>query len=368
MPGSSSFRRPLRLIGFLILLILLYVVVVLVAGAATDWQPEAETAPLELGQAGQSVVSDSVISLAIWNFGYGGLGAESNFFYDDGGFFFANGKMVRSPEEAVLKNIAGQTNFAKTTTADFYLLQEVDYESKRSYFNNQFENFAKQVPGYHASFAANYKNKRVPLPIAEPWRAYGSVNSGLATYSKVQPKENVRYQLPGEFGFPTRLFQLDRCALLSRYPTSFGGDLVLVNLHNSAYDSDGSMKRQQMQFLRELALREYEAGNYVILGGDWNQVPPFFPFDKFMPGKSQGYSQIPIEADYLPETWLYGYDPDTPTNRKTKEAYQQFKTFETLIDFFVVSPNLRIRKVEGVAQGFAFSDHQPVRMEVEFVR
>ena len=368
MAGSSLLRPSVRFVGFLFLSIFLYVVIVLVAGALTDWQPEAVTAPLESGQADRTVVSDSVVSLAIWNLGYGGLGAESDFFYDDGGFFFANGKMVRSPEEAVDKNIAGQTAFAKNTPVDFYLLQEVDYESKRSYFNNQFENFAAQLPGYHASFAANYKNKRVPLPIAEPWRAYGSVNSGLATYSEVQPTESVRYQLPGEFEFPTRLFQLDRCALLTRYPTAFGGDLVLVNLHNSAYDSDGSMKRQQMKFLQKLALDEYEAGNYVILGGDWNQVPPFFPFDKFMPGKAEGYSQIPIEADYLPENWRYGYDPNTPTNRKTKEPYQQFKTFETLIDFFVVSPNLRIRKVEGVPQGFAYSDHQPVTMEVEFVR
>ena len=368
MPELSKSRRYLKqiLLG-IFLVFILYVTIVLVYGSATDWQPEEITAPLERGNSAENTVQDSILTFAIWNMGYGGLGEESDFFYDDGGFFFANGKMIRAPREYVEKNVRGQTTFAGAVAADFFMLQEVDYDSKRSYGINQFENFGNQLPDFHAAFAANYKNDRVPIPIGEPWRAYGRVHSGLATYSDVQPSESVRYQLPGEFDFPTRIFQLDRCALLTRYPTRFGPELVLVNVHNSAYDSDGSLKRQQMEYLRELALREFEKGNYVIIGGDWNQVPPYFPYDKFMPGGAGNFSQVEIAADYMPDDWTYAYDPTQPTNRKTPEPYVKDETFVTLIDFYLVSPNVRVRRVKGIQQNFQFSDHQPVALIAELI-
>ena len=364
MPRSTLSRWILGLF----LIVLLYLVFVLGYGAATDWQPEPETVPLERPGAEGTVIADSLLTLAIWNVGYGGLGAESDFFYDDGGFFFAHGKMIRADRELVEKNVAGQSNFAGATPADFYLLQEVDYDSKRSYGINQFENFGNQLPGFHGSFAANYRNDRVPIPIAEPWRAYGYVHSGLATFSDVRPREQIRYQLPGAFGFPTRLFQLDRCALLTRYATRFGPDLVLINVHNSAYDSDGSLKRQQMEFLKNLALPEYEAGNYVVIGGDWNQTPPYFPYQKFMDDPEGDFPQIEVAPDFLPDNWTYAYDPTRPTNRKTKTPYVEDETFVTLIDFFVVSPNVRVRRVRGVDQKFAFSDHQPVVLTAELLQ
>ena len=366
MSKLTSSRWKWLILG-IFLTVILYLVFVLSYGAATDWQPEAVTAPLERGRAQGTVITDSLLTFAIWNVGYGGLGAESDFFYDDGGFFFAHGKMIRADREMVEKNVQGQTMFGQSVEADFYLLQEVDYDSKRSYGINQFENFGDQLPNHHATFAANYRNDRVPIPIAEPWRAYGYVHSGLATYSDTEPVEEIRYQLPGSFGFPTRLFQLDRCALLTRHTTRFGPDLVLINVHNSAYDSDGSLKRQQMEFLRELALEEYERGSYVLIGGDWNQTPPYFPYQKFMEDPAGDFPQIEIAPDYLPDNWTYAYDPTRPTNRKTKTPYVKDETFVTLIDFFVVSPNVRVRRVRGVNQNFAFSDHQPVVLTAELL-
>jgi endonuclease/exonuclease/phosphatase family metal-dependent hydrolase len=141
--------------------------------------------------------------------------------------------------------------------------------------------------------------------------------------------------------------------------------LVVMNIHNSAYDKDGSLKRQQMAFLQELVQKEYGQGHYVLVGGDWNQCPPFFPFDKFMPGESQRHSQLNIDSDFVPADWIWAYDPTTPTNRKIETPYQKGETFETLIDFFLVSPNLKVRKVRGIDQGFQFSDHQPVWVEIE---
>lgn len=360
-------KTILKAFGWLALIMLLYVIVVLIYGTVTDWQPEAVIDVQPEQNSDEQVITDSIVSFATWNVGYGGLGAKSDFFFDNGDQMFSNGRMIRSPRELVDEYVAGAEQFMASTKSDFFLLQEVDYDSKRSYYINQFDRYTEQLPDYSAVYTANYKNDRVPLPIAQPWEVYGKVNAGLATLARYQPEENTRYRLPGTFEWPTRIFQLDRCVLKQRYATDEGKDLVVFNVHNSAYDKGGKMKKQQLAFLTEMFTEEYEKGNYVIVGGDWNQVPPNFAFDRFMPGKAGAYSQINIAADAMPEGWLWVFDPTVPSNRKSRDKYEEKVTFETLIDFFLVSPNIKVRRVKGIPQQFRFSDHQPVWMEVELL-
>lgn len=347
------------------LLLVFYVAGVLLYGTLNDWVPEEKTLLDNTGAEAIPVIGDSVLSFVTWNLGFGGLGEESEFFFDHGNMYFSRGRMVRAPQAAVEKNNEGVAQFAGSTASDFFLFQEVDFHSKRSYFANQHELVKIKQPDYSAYFATNYRSPLVPIPVFEPWQLYGEVESGLGTYSKYKPYESVRLQLPGAFSWPVRLFQLDRCVALHRFRVKGGKELVVMNVHNSAYDADGSLKRQQMDFLKELLIREYEAGHYVVVGGDWNQVPPFFRFDGYMPGQTQGYTQINIDPDYLPQGWQWAYDPRVPTNRKTKTPYQPGTTFITLIDFFLVSPNVQLKVVKGIDQQFRFSDHQPVYLEVE---
>ena len=359
------FRKALKWLGIFLLIFLLYVVVVLVHGTLTDFQPPAEISLNSTEKATETVIQDSVLSFFIWNIGYCGLGAKSNFFYDTGGMLYSGGKMVRPAQAQVEEYLEGAKTFLKTNQADFYLLQEVDFNSKRSYGINQFEVLGEQLPGYSSWFAENYKSPRVPIPVLEPWNAYGRTNSGLATFSKYEATQSTRYQLPGDYPWPTRIFQLDRCAAVHRFPLANEKELIVVNVHNSAYDKGGVLKKQQMAFLKAFFQEEYEKGNYLVIGGDWNQCPPYFKFDTFSPGETAGYEQINIEPGFLPETWRWVYDPRTPTNRKVSEVYDSKSTFTTLIDFFLISPNIKVLKARGINQGFQYSDHQPVWMEVE---
>lgn len=360
-------RLSLRILVFFLLLVLVYLGLVLAYGTADDWQPEREVVLEPYQEALQPVVKDSILSFTTWNLGYGGLGEESDFFYDHGNMFFSGARMVRPSRELVEKNIAGDTLFARSTRSDFFLFQEVDYRAKRSYGINQFEEIKEVLPGYAAYFSPNYKVSRVPIPLFEPWRAYGQVLSGLATYSRFQPIESIRYQLPGSFNWPTRIFQLDRCAALHRYPVANGKQLVVINIHLSAYDADGALKKEQMAFLQKLLLAEYEKGNYVLVGGDWNLCPPYFRFDGFMPGNTQGYSQINIEDNWMPAGWNWAYDPRLPTNRKVRTPYKAGESFITIIDFFLTSPNIKLRTIKAIDQQFRYSDHQPVWVEVELL-
>ncbi len=359
-------KRTLKYVGLLLALVLLYLAVVLIHGTITDYQPE-QRIPLESTKpAGTAaVLQDSILRFVTWNIGYGGLGAESNFSFDQGRMLFSGGAMVCPPKALSEKNNEGIFKFPPSIAADFFLFQEVDIDARRSYGVNQFEKIAAALPQCSATFATNYLVGRVPLPILEPWNAYGRVHSGLATYSRFQPIEAVRYQLPGSFSWPTRIFQLDRCAAVFRYKLKNEKELVVFNIHNSAHDRKGELKQQEMAFLRNLFEEEYKKGNYVVAGGDWNQCPPFFRFDTFMPGKTQGYTQLNIEDNFLPEDWRWVYDPLTPTNRKAKFTYQPGETFITIIDFFLISPNIQALDIKTLNQDFKFSDHQPVWMEVK---
>jgi endonuclease/exonuclease/phosphatase family metal-dependent hydrolase len=357
-------RIFLKSVALFVGLFFVYSAFALIHAAITDYKPE-DVVPLQAEQDSvEETISDSILSFTIWNLGYGGLGAESEFFYDSGSRLLSWGKMIRAPKELVERNIDASAEFVTQVKSDFFLFQEVDYHSKRSYYINQFELIGKNLPGFSAFFAPNFDVRRVPIPLLEPWRVYGRAYSGLGTFSRFQPVESLRYQLPGRYPWPDHLFSLDRCASLHRFRLTSGKELVVVNIHNSAYDEDGDIKRRQMEFLKELFLEEYDKGNYVIAGGDWNECPPWFEFDTFMPGRTQGYFQYNIAADFLPPDWRWVYDPDIPTNRKTRAPYVPGETFITVIDFFLISPNVQVISVKCLDQQFQFSDHQPVWMEV----
>jgi endonuclease/exonuclease/phosphatase family metal-dependent hydrolase len=340
---------------------------VLIHGTATDYQPE-EVITLSVDGKGKEAPVDSAFTLMSWNIGYSGDGAKSNFFYDADGFLTDKGRMVRPPKEYSLEYLDGITRTVKDSFADFYCIQEVDMDSKRSYHINQYDKIGQQHSDFASVFAVNFNSPRVPLPLLQPWECIGKVYGGLGTYCRWKPFEAIRYQYPGQFPWPTRIFNLDRCMSVERFHTVNGHDLVLINSHNSAYDSDGSLKKQEMDYLKKFLLGEYAKGNYVIVAADWNQCPPGFIYDSFMPGKGADYVQLNIPNDYMPQDWHWSFDNQTPSNRKLKDTYEKGKTFVTLIDFFLSSPNIKVEWVKGIQNDFAWSDHQPVRMRVKLLK
>ena len=331
-------KQILRIISLMAVLAFLYIAGVLLLGQATYYQPK-ETELIEVNNNKANSLTDSTYTLFLWNIGFAGLGSESDFFYD-------GGKMVRSPKELnekYWKGIQQVIHSAMDENHDFFLLQEVDVNSKRSRGMNQVEQLS-EIKQYSSAFAYNYKVKHVPLQLLNP---LGRVQSGLLNLSKYEVKEAIRYQLPGSYSWPNKLFFLRRCVLLQRLPLSdTNKELVIVNAHLSAYD-DGSLKIQEMEYLKKLILSEFEKGNYVIVGADWNQTP-----------------QSEEIQDFLPD-WTFAYDADIPTNRSLEAAYNKDSTTK-IIDYFLVSPNCTVDSVETKDLEFAYSDHQPVKMKVRF--
>ena len=357
-------RWPLGLLGLYLGGLLLY-------GTVTDWQPQGRTALQASGPPPASaadLIDTNTISLVTWNVGYGGLGAEEDFYYNRGDFFWTELGRARATREHVDSYVAGQQLTIANTASDFFLLQEIDTASRRSYYTNQLAQARAARPGYVSYYAPNYRARRVPLPLLQPWDHYGEVESGLVTLSSYAPSAAERIQLPGEFPWPTRLFQLDRCVLRQVYPTAWGRELVVYNLHLSAYDADGSVRRQQMSYLRQLLLADAEAGRYVIAGGDWNQLPPGFNWFSLNPTVEETQLLPSVGFDYAPPGWKWAYDPASPTVRKSDAPYDAHRSERSLIDFYLVGPGVRLRQVKTIGQDFRFSDHQPVYLEAELLR
>ncbi len=355
-----------RIVLFLFALIILYLLAVLVHGTLSDYQPQAVQALKVEEQEAKSIIQDSTFSLLSWNLGYAGLGAKSDFFYHGSGFFLSTGRMIHSPQKLVDTYFQGISRLLKDHASDFYLLQEIDRNSSRSYFVDQYASLRAELPIGASVYASNFKVPRVPIPVLEPWRAYGKAESGLALFSQFAPHSAERHQLPGNYSWPKRIFQLDRCLQIARFAiANKEQQLVVINLHNSAHDKEGNLKKQQMAYLRDLVLKEYEAGNYVIAGGDWNQFPPYLKPEVFGHQRDELKEGINIAADFLPPDWQWIYDATVATIRSTEEVYQAGQTSIGLIDFFLISPNIKALQVKGIDHQFAFSDHQPVWMNVQ---
>mgnify|MGYP002239369221 CR=1 FL=1 len=68
----------------------------------------------------------------------------------------------------------------------------------------------------------------------------------------------------------SKFFDLDRCYSISRVPVDNGKELVIFELHMSAYGNSDAIREGQIRMLADDMQKEYKAGNYVLCGGDFN--------------------------------------------------------------------------------------------------
>lgn len=351
-------KKFFKILGIIVGVVLLAAILFIGYLTITEYNPAAtETIEVQRADAAPAAFSGDTVTVLSWNVGYGALGEESDFFMDGGT------QSRPESEDVVKKNMAGIADTVSQINADFCFLQEIDSGSKRSYFQDEVAAMTA-LPLYKASaYAYNYKCPYVPVP----WPPLGKVQSGLLTLSRCDIQEATRISLPCPFSWPLRIANLKRCLLVSRVPIE-GSDkeLVLVNLHLEAYD-DGEGKIAQTKQLLDFLNAEVQKGNYVIAGGDWNQLFPgaeeVYPnthTDLWTPG-------VLNPADFTGFSLLA--DTGTPTCRLLNQPYDPADTVNTqyyVIDGFVVSGNFQVVSTQTLDEGFAYSDHNPVLIELRF--
>ncbi len=349
-------KKILKVLGVLIAAVLVAAVVLIGWLSVTEYKPEAvEEAKSYASEAAKSLIKNEKIKVLTFNTGYAGLGEEADFFMD-------GGKNTRTGDEStVRKNLAGISDIIANSDADICLLQEVDADSKRTFGIDEREYYLSKAER-SAAFALNYSCEYVPFPLP----TIGKVNSGLMTVSDYKIADSERVSLPCPFSWPIRVANLKRC-LLASYCDIDGTDakLVIVNLHLEAYD-DGAGKAAQTDMLREFLTAEYEKGNYVIAGGDFNQTFPN-TLEKYPIKDPSLWVPGVLEQEILPEGWSFVYDDSVPSCRLNNQPYdaESDATQHYLIDGFIISPNVELLSVSTLDEGFVFSDHNPVQMEIK---
>lgn len=320
-----------------------------------EFKPEAEYTLMEAHDT--QPVPDS-LTIISWNTGYFGLGAEMDFFYE-------GGSMVRPTEEQYNRyRKEALQRIISFNTADFIFLQEVDTMSRRSFFDNQLKHIRSVLPEYTGFFATNY-NAWVPVPLTNPM---GKVRAGIVTMTKQSPAMAKSYYFDASYDFPMRLFMLKRCYLEMRFKASDNNELVIINIHNSAFADATALREAELNALHQKMMDEYNKGNYIVIGGDWNQNPPPFDTATLLPLYNGKYITPGIAETFAPPGWTYAFDPQHTTNREVNQPYNEGQTYTSLIDFYILSPNIKLLEVKTLPNGFNESDHQPVKVRFKLER
>ena len=352
---KKRWKILIGIVALLLLLVIGYVVYVLTAYhrigdmtlAAENNAKPAEFAAME---------KDTAYSVMSYNIGFGAYEADFGFFMDGGTESWA------WSEARLMDNLAQIGELLRSTDADFYLLQEVDRDSTRSYHVDELNLLNLYLGDRATIWAQNYDSPFLFYPFTQP---HGKSVSGITTASQYLIHDCQRIEVPIEESL-MKLVDLDRCYSRCRLDVAGGGEMVLYNLHLSAYTSDGVVAVEQLELLIADMASEAAKGNYVVCGGDFN---------KDLLGDSSEYFGVSGEeytwAQPLPEgifdgTGLQLVAPldennPVPTCRNADGPYNPDQ-FVLTIDGFIVSENVEVVESAVVDTAFAYSDHNPVTM------
>lgn len=340
------------IVGTVLLIVLGYLCYVLFSYSRIEDRQVLE--PTQTGQDGALAVGKTYTAVT-QNVGFGAYTPEFTFFMDGGTQSWAES------EESVLACIRAAAEQVGEADPDFILFQEVDTDSTRSYHIDQQRLLTEWFADYSSVFAVNYHSAFLAYPFTQP---HGASNSGLLTLSKQNVTSAVRRSLPISESF-SKFLDLDRCYAVSRIPVENGKELVLYNVHSSAYGSSDEIRTAQMSMLLADMQAEAAKGNYTICGGDFNHDFTGDSTQRLNGGEGVDFGWArPFPAELLPDgiRRCTDYQKLTPTCRNCDLPYEE-GNFTIIVDGFLVSDNVTAVSVENVSTGFAYSDHNPVVLQ-----
>lgn len=265
----------------------------------------------------QTLTTGKQYSAITYNIGFGAYTPDFSFFMDGGKSSWAKSK------KSVLKTVKNAGNLTKS------------YDSAFLFY-----------------------------PFTQP---HGSSKAGLALFSRYPIKDSLRRSLPISTSY-NKFFDLDRCYSVSRIPVDNGKYLVIFQLHMSAYGNSDKIRKGQIRMLSADMKKEYEAGNYVLCGGDFNHDLKAAEDDDSTDRESWAY---PFPRNMLPEHFSFCMDqlPKKEnlwnSSRNADMKYILGKTYTVTLDGFIISDNVKCDMYKNINTGYSYSDHDPVYVKFE---
>ena len=376
---NTKAKKVLKVIGIIILAIVLilaaYIIYLYASYHRIEDNQELQVETIsDNTSAGDSLTTGEKYSALTYNIGFGAYTPDFSFFMDGGKSSWAKSK------DSVKETIKGAGELVMSKDPDFALIQEIDLDATRSYHVDEYSILKETIPAYNCVFAQNYDSAFLFYPFTQP---HGKSKAGLALFSKYPITGSLRRSFPISTSF-TKFFDLDRCYSISRVPVDNGKELVIFELHMSAYGNSDAIREGQIRMLSEDMQKEYEAGNYVICGGDFNhdlkavdtQSAELKVSDESSNKNNEGDPEswaYPFPRSELPEHFSFCLDQlseDEKNNlwnsaRNADMEYVPGETYTVTLDGFIISDNVECTKYENVNTGYSYSDHDPVYMEFQ---
>ncbi len=374
---NTKAKKVLKVIGMIILAVVVVLAAYIIYLFASYHRIE-DNQELQVETISDSISSGDVLttgekySALTYNIGFGAYTPDFSFFMDGGKSSWAKSK------DSVKETIQGAGELIASKDPDFALVQEIDLDATRSYHVDEYSILKETIPAYNCVFAQNYDSAFLFYPFTQP---HGKSKAGLALFSKYPITGSLRRSFPISTSF-TKFFDLDRCYSISRVSVDNGKELVIFELHMSAYGNSDAIREGQIRMLSEDMQKEYEAGNYVICGGDFNH--DLKAIDAGDKDDENSGAQADSDNSAEPESWAYPFprselpehfsfcldqlsedEKDNLWNsaRNADMEYVPGETYTVTLDGFIISDNVECTKYENINTGYSYSDHDPVYME-----
>jgi len=291
-------------------------------------------------------IAGNEISVLNWNLGYAGLGKESDFKID-------GGDMIRPPSQQVVrKNISGIKSLIEKNKSDIHLFQEISEPDMLTRGENVLSSVQKSLSDYDYFYSSDFRTKLIPTRWA--------LRHGLASFTQFKTEPAKLIELPLEptklGGTVQRLYHIQHTG----FKNESGENWVILNLHLSAFDEGGNVRLKQFDSVIKIADEFYQQGHHVVVGGDWNiQLSgtefPTTTKEEFL------FWRTKLPTEKILPGWQIVVDHDTPTMRSNERPYVKGENFTSIIDGYMVSPNVEVIEVETIDTNFEFTDHQPTK-------
>lgn len=335
------------------LTIIILIIAFLIWAASGIQSPKSYPGEI-LGPETEPTLKDlNELTIVSWNIGYGqGLGSEGS-----------KGYKKRTKEE--FANVLDEMGMViHAQNPDLVFIQEIDFYSKRSYYQDQFTLLKEKINLPYAAKVVSWDAKYIPFPYWPISKHFGRVLSGGVVFSRfpISKNEIVLWEKPDNNPWWYNLYYLFRYSQSVQLKIN-NKYFWVINNHLEAFKKTN--REEQGLGLQKLGNSLSEQGELLLVGGDLNTVPTVAS----KKSKFQGYPKDNYEADETLEHILKikgMKDSVLPTVYSGNES--KYVTFpcdvpDRKLDYLIYNEKHELKDFQVIGAG-CLSDHLPIMIKL----
>jgi endonuclease/exonuclease/phosphatase family metal-dependent hydrolase len=243
--------------------------------------------------------------------------------------------------------------------ADIVLLQEVDFDAKRSHYMDQLAYLAAKCGFGFRAYSLSWNVRYLPYPLFPFSAQWGRIKSGAGVLSRfpITQSTSYFYSKPAENSFFYNWF----------YPARFRQEVdIIVNnipyrVYNSHLEAFNATTRMRQAEQLAVAMQQHK-GNILVSGGDLNSIPGHHrKLFSSLSGDIHAYYKEDSTLSFLER--LPNFKEVIPDDSMSSTAVDHF-TFpanapDHRLDYLFVPVRFKVLGARVIRTGI-LSDHLPV--------